>query len=182
MYKRMLLVVLSVSIGSMVVVQQSYGESTTVQSSVQTVIPAKKKTAATVRTTDSIVTTTPAVARPTYDQATLKKMDDTLCVKGFDAKVGNDNKNVCWNMAMSPDLAYSCIWTQKGEGAYAPTKQGPCNLDFAEHLGNIVITKADYKSRPPVPYGTTVECCFRGASGEPTTSSTTSTSTAPLKK
>lgn len=98
-------------------------------------------------------------------QEALKKMDDTLCVDGYDAKVGNDNKNICSGMATTPDFAYSCIWQRKGAGAYPQTLQGPCRLDFAEHKGHIMITKDDYRSSPPLKYGTKVECCFRAAKG-----------------
>jgi len=195
MFKKISLTVLSVALGTLMISHQSYGQSststsTTTQTTKQTVTtpakPAVKKAAAkaapTVETTESTVTTTPAAARPSYDQEALKKMNNTLCAKGFDAKVGNDNKNLCSGKATPPDLAYSCIWTKKGEAAYAPTLQGPCNLDNTEHRGDIVITKADYKSSPPLPYGTKVECCFRAAKGPATTSTTSSTSTSPVKK
>lgn len=186
MFKKVLLVVLSVSLVALFISFQSYGQGTTSTTTTQTVTtPAKKvvkKAAPTVETTETTVTTTPATARPAYSQEALKKMNDTLCVRGFDAKVGNDNKNICSGMATAPDLAYSCIWTNKGEGAYPSTPQGPCRLDNAEHRGNIVITKADYKSSPPLSYGTKVECCFRAAKGPDTTSSSSSTSSSPVKK
>ncbi len=194
MYKKITVAALVLALGMLLNSNYSYGQSTTstttnTQSTKQTVTTtptytkkAKAKPTPTVETTETVVTTTPATPRPAYDQATLKKMNDTLCVDGFDAKVGNDKKNVCSGVANTPDIAYSCIWTKKGESAFASTRQGPCNLDNSEHRGNIVITKADYKSSPPLPYGTKVECCYRAAKGAPTTSTTSSTTTAPVKK
>lgn len=169
MFKKIVLIAVVVTLGTFMMSHQSYGRSTT------TTTQSKGMTETTV------VTSTPARARPAYSQEALKKMDDTLCVDGFDAKVGNDNKNICWGLATAPDLAYSCIWTKKGEAAYPDTLEGPCRLDFAEHRGNIIITKADYKSSPPLHYGTKVECCFRAASG-PSTISTSSWTTPGPKK
>ena len=182
MYKKIVVVIVGLALSASFGIQSSYGESTVIQSTTQTVkSPAKSRTA-TVETTKSTVVITPAIPRPVYDQATLKKMSDTLCVEGFSAKVGNENKNVCFGKATAPDIAYSCLWMKKGESAFPTTREGPCNLDFAEHAGTIIITKGDYKSRPPLAYGTKIECCFRAASGKPSTSSSTSTTSAPLKK
>lgn len=195
MLKKISLTVLGVFLGTLFISHLSFGQSTTSTSSTtqttkQTVTtpaapakPAKKaaaKAAPTVETTESTVTTTPATPRPAYDQAMLKKMN--LCVDGFDGKAGNDNKNVCSGMATAPDMAYACIWKKKGEAAYPSTPQGPCKLDNTEHRGNVIITKADYKSSPPLPYGTKVECCFRAAKGPAVTSTTSSSSTTPVKK
>ncbi len=188
MFKKILLVAVSVALGTFVISQQSYGASTTnttVQSTQHTVTttPTAKKAKVvvppTVETTDTTVTTTPATSRPVYDQASLKKMD--VCTDGFDAKVGNDKKNVCLGKATAPDVAYSCIWRKKSESAFPSTPQGPCNLDNSEHRGTIVITKADYKSSPPLSYGTKAECCFRAAKGQPTSSVTSSTTSSPEK-
>ena len=181
MYKKMSVTALCLVLGFLLGSNLCYGQNTT-NTTTEKIIAPTKKAAAKVETTETTVTTTPAAARPVYDQATLKKMNDTLCVKGFDAKVGNDKKNICSGKAALPDMAYSCIWMEKGEGTFAPTLQGPCNLDNAEHRGNIIITKADYKSSPPLHYGTKAECCFRAAKGPATTSSASSTTTAPLKK
>ncbi len=196
MLKKIGLTVVGVFLGTLIISHQSYGQSTTSttgQSTTSTTTqqtvttPAKKArvsrpaAAPTVETTESTVTTTPATPRPIYDMATLKKMNKTLCAKGFDAKVGNDNKNVCSGKAAAPDLAYSCVWMKKGDAAYAPTEQGPCSLDNVEHRGSMVISKADYKSSPPLDYGTSVECCFRAAKGPDSVSSTSSTSTIPAK-
>lgn len=183
MFKKILLTAVVVALGTLIMSHQSYAQGTTSTTTKETVTtPAKKKVAATVETTESTTTTTPAAPRPAYDQKALKKMDDTLCADGFDAKVGNDNKNICFGKASPPDTAYTCLWTKKGEAAFPATPRGPCNLDNSEHRGNIVITKADYKSSPPLPYGTKVECCFRAAKGQAMTSTTSSTTTAPVKK
>lgn len=185
MLKKICFAVVGVSLGMFMISHQSYGQgagSTTTQNTTQTVTTPVKKGAAKVETTETTVTSTPARARPAYSQEALKKMDHTLCTDGFDAKIGNDNKNICSGMATAPDLSYSCIWTKKGEAAYPVTLQGPCNLDFAEHRGNIVITKADYKSSPPLPYGTKIECCYRAAKGPATISTSSWTSSGPKTK
>ncbi len=194
MLKRTLLTVGAVAFGTLMLSHQSFGQATTTtttetyKQSVTTApkaAPVKKKAKAAavpmVETTDTVVTTTPPEPRPVYDQAALKKMN-TLCVSGFDAKVGNDKKNVCFGLATAPDIAYSCVWMKKGEVAYPPTAQGPCNLDYVEHRGNVVISKADYKSSPPLSYGTKVECCFRAAKGVPKTSVDSTTIVSPVKK
>lgn len=171
MFKKLLLVVLAVSLGF--ISSLSYAQSTT--TSTTTTLP--KKGQAVTETT----VTTPAAARPTYDQEALKKMNDTLCVSGFDAKVGNDNKNLCLTMATPPDIAYTCVWQKKGEGAYPATPQGPCRLDNTQHRGAITVEKATYKESPPLPYGTKAECCFRAAKGPATTSTSTTIAPAPKK-
>lgn len=170
MFKKILFTVLIVSLGTFIISHLSYGQSTT-----------STTTQSKGQVTTEVSTTTPATPRPSYDQEALKKMNDTLCVEGFDAKVGNDNKNICSGQATTPDIAYSCIWKKKGEAAYPATRQGPCRLDNSEHRGNIMITKADYKSSPPLDYGTKVECCLRAAIG-PSTTSTTSSTTSSSKK
>ena len=192
MFKKIGFTVLSVALGTFLVSQLSFGQSTTSTTTLKqtstttpaTKAPAAKKKAAaapSVETTETTSVTTPAADRPVYNQETLKKMNNTLCAKGFDAKVGNDNKNVCSGKATAPDLAYSCVWTKKGEAAFAPTLQGPCNLDSAEHRGSVMIEKADYKSAPPLPFGTKVECCYRAAKGPSTTSTSAATTVSPKK-
>lgn len=114
------------------------------------------------------LTTQPGAMRKVLDEDALKdlsKNDHGLCVEGFKAAVGNDVKNVCQGKAVVPDLAYSCIWKEDGNAAYAPTAEGPCTLDNVEHKGSVIITKNDYKSFPPLSYGSEAQCCFRAAQG-----------------
>jgi hypothetical protein len=103
--------------------------------------------------------------RKVIDQKALEKMGDSVCVEGFKAYVGMDSKNICRNWATPPDIAYTCNWTKKGPPAYASTDKGPCNLDFTEHRGDLIVTKQQWKSDPPLDYGTQVQCCYRSASG-----------------
>lgn len=147
-------------------------EQTTVQTSTTTPRPVARKRAAPVTTTTSstvTLTTKEGDLRKVLDEDALKKMSKSLCVAGFKARVGNSRKNVCQGKATAPDIAYSCVWDKKGSSAYAPTLEGPCSLDYSEHQGSIIITKADYTSSPPLHYGSEAECCFRAAQG-PTTS------------
>lgn len=178
MFKKILLIAVVVALGTLIMSHQSFAQGSTTNTTQTTTTPAKGKATVETKTT----TTTPAAPRPAYDQEALKKMDDTLCTDGFDAKVGNDNKNICSGLASPTDIAYSCIWTKKGEAAYPATPRGPCYLDSARHDRTIVITKADYKSSPPLPYGTKVECCFRAAAGAPTTITTSTTTAIPKTK
>lgn len=135
-------------------------EETTTQTTVPTGKRNKPVTTSSTSTTEVVTKTQP---RKVLDEEALKKMSNTLCTDGFKSVVGVDKKNVCQGKAAAPDIAYSCVWNKKGAAAYAPTEQGPCSLDFAEHRGSIVITKEDYSSSPPLPYGTEVQCCFRAA-------------------
>ncbi len=118
-------------------------------------------------TSTSVTTTETVVPHAVYDQKTLQKLADAaaLCTKGFDSHVGSNDKNVCQSKAQSPDIAYTCSWKEKGPAVFTETAQGPCTLDFAEHKGGMIISKEDYKSSPPLSYGTAVECCYRPASG-----------------
>lgn len=106
--------------------------------------------------------------RRVLDEDALKKMSGSLCVSGFKAYVGDDHKNVCQSKANTPDIAYSCVWRKNGSAAYAPTPQGPCILDYAEHTASVLITKTEFLSSPPLPYGSEAHCCFRAAQGPST--------------
>lgn len=176
---------LSLSLGMLLVVPISYGQqsstTTTTTTEQQTTIktPVKKPAAkpaapAAVDTTTLKSTTTTTevkppppkeVVRTVYDEETLKKMSDTLCTDGFKAYVGTEKKNVCMSRATTPDIAYSCVWDKDGTAAFAPTPKGPCNLDYVEHRGNVVIKKENFPDDPPLSYGKTAECCFRAAKG-----------------
>ncbi|EKD42251.1 MAG: hypothetical protein ACD_73C00244G0002 [uncultured bacterium] len=138
--------------------------------------PASKKETPKITTTTTVIkeTTTP---RAVYDQKALQKLADAaaLCTKGYDAHVGSNKKNVCQSHAQSPDIAYSCSWREKGPAVYPETEQGPCVLDFAIHHGGMKISKDDYKSGPPLDYGTSVECCYREASGSAKVETSTET-------
>ena len=114
------------------------------------------------------ITTAPADVKPrkVYDQEMLKKMVETLCAEGFEAYVGDQGKNVCRNWATPPDIAYTCVWDKKGPPAYPASTQGPCNLDYAVHRGDIIITRDQYKDgNPPLDFGKQVQCCYRAAAG-----------------
>ncbi len=158
-------------------------EQTTVQTTSTAPAPAPVKKAApttpltTTTTNTTTLTTKPGELRKVLDEAALKKMSDSLCVKGFKPYVGNDTKNVCQGLAVVPDLAYSCVWTDAGSAAFAPTVQGPCTLEYAEHKKSLIITKTDYSTSPPLPYGTEAQCCFRAAQGPATSSVETSPTT-----
>ncbi len=175
MFKKVLLVALTVSLG--IVSSPSFAsaesKTTTVETNTQvesTPAPTTKKSkVAPVTTTTTYntraTTTTEVESRRVLNEDTLKKISDTLCTDGFKAYIGREKKNVCQGTAVAPDLAYSCVWKKKGTAAYDPSGQGPCNLDFVEHRGSRTITKSDYVSRPPLPYGTEAQCCFRAAKG-----------------
>lgn len=173
MLKKISVVVVSIALGTMMFAHQAVAQTSTTDTDTVT----KKGKVTTTETT-----TTTAAPRPVYDEARLKKMSNskTLCSAGFKAYVSNENKNVCSGKATAPDIAYSCVPSKSSESAFPDTKQGPCLLDSTVHYGDVMITKADYKSGPPLPYGTKAECCFRAATGNPTTS-TTQTVT-PVKK
>ena len=145
--------------------------------------PVKPVTTTTSTTTTS--TTNEGDVRKVLDEKALKKMSDSLCVKGFKAYVGNDEKNICQSKAEVPDIAYSCVWKDEGNAAYAATAQGPCALDYSEHKGSLMVTKNDYKSYPPLPYGSEAQCCFRAAKGPKTVDvqvSPTTTTVTPTTK
>lgn len=140
--------------------------TTTVEQSTTQVQPApvtkskKARAAKPVEVTNTTVTTTqvesapqPLVPRKTYNEDTLRKISKTLCTEGFKTYLGRDKSNLCLGKASPPDIAYSCVWDKKGTPVYPPTVSGPCNLDFAEHKGNVSVK------------GTQAECCFRAASG-----------------
>lgn len=155
-------------------------EQTTVQTTSTPPRPVVKKVAPVTTSTTTTLTTTDGDLRKVLDEDALKKMSDTLCVEGFKASVGNDTKNVCQGKATAPDIAYSCVWKDDGNAAYPQTPQGPCTLDYAVHQDSIIVTKNDYASNPPLPYGSEAQCCFRAAKG-PTTSTveTSPTTTVP---
>jgi hypothetical protein len=132
-----------------------------------------KKVAPVTTTTSNTTTlvTKDGELRKVLDEDALKKLaqdDGGVCVTGFKAYVGNDKKNVCQTKAKSPDIAYSCVWHEEGNAAFAPTPQGPCSLDYAEHQESIVVTKSEFTAGPPLPYGTEAQCCFRAAQGPAT--------------
>ncbi|MCC6273085.1 MAG: hypothetical protein IT572_06425 [Deltaproteobacteria bacterium] len=129
-------------------------------------------TSTTVTTTEVKPPPPKEVVRKVYDEEMLKKMSKTLCTEGFKAYVGTDKKNVCMNRATPPDLAYSCVWDKKGTPAFAPTPQGPCNLDYTVHADKVTVKKDNFPSNPPLSYGMEAQCCFRAAKGlEPATAS-----------
>ncbi|MBF0104403.1 MAG: hypothetical protein HQM16_03645 [Deltaproteobacteria bacterium] len=152
-------------------VEQTTTQSTTTKPK-PVVIYKRSKPVLTKETTT--VTIKEGALRTVLDEDALKKMLDSLCVDGFRAYVGNDKKNVCQSKATTPDIAYSCIWKENGNAAFAPTDQGPCALDYAEHKESVIITKDDYTASPPLAYGTEAQCCFRAAQGPDTKTSTTS--------
>ncbi len=144
-------------------------EQTTTEVQATTPVPKKAKKAVTTSTSSSTTITTtsrPAQPRQVLDEETLKKISNTLCTEGFKAYVGSDKKNICQGKATTPDLAYSCVWDKKGAAAYAPTAQGPCTLDYAEHRGSVIVTKETFASSPPLAYGKEAQCCFRAAVGQ----------------
>lgn len=148
--------------------------------------PVKKVAPVTTTTSNTTtLTTKEGELRKVLDEDALKKLSDTLCAEGFKAYVGNDKQNVCQGKATVPDIAYSCVWHERGNAAFAPTPQGPCALDYVEHQASIIVTKSEFTASPPLPYGTEAHCCFRAAQG-PTTStvetSPTTTTVAPKVK
>lgn len=118
----------------------------------------------TVTTTQTTIETRP---RAVYSPKALKKMGKAgaLCSPGFKAYTGNVQKNICNVQAEPPDMAYTCVWKEKGPSTFMATPMGPCTLDFAEHRGNMAMHRSHYKSNPPFSYGTDVQCCFRAAAG-----------------
>ncbi|MDO8462551.1 MAG: hypothetical protein Q7S98_06840 [Deltaproteobacteria bacterium] len=173
MLKRIAFAILATSLSTALVASLSYAEkkTTTVEqtstetSSTPASSKSKKAVPVTTTTTSNTRYTTTKEAEPriVLDQEALKKMSKTLCTEGFKSYVSNDKKNICQYEATAPDIAYSCVWNKKGDAAFAPTRQGPCNLDFTEHRGSMIVSKSDYTSRPPLSYGTEVHCCFRAA-------------------
>lgn len=170
MFKKIMPALLTVSLSLALSASPSFAETKTTtveETTVQTEVTPRTKRSkpGTTTTTSNVKATTTRQAEPriVLDQEALKKMSKTLCTEGFKAYVSSEKQNVCQSKAVTPDLAYSCVWKKKGDAAFAPTPQGPCNLDFTEHYGSMVITKSDYTSRPPLAYGTEVQCCFRAA-------------------
>ncbi len=182
--KKISALLLAITLGMLSKSAPSFAETTTTTEQVTTeshVVPrvvhhrarrARPVSTRTLHTTETIVQTTP---RKILDEDMLKKISSTLCTEGFKAYVSRDRKNVCQGMAMAPDLAYSCVWNKSGASAFSPVDQGPCNLDFVEHRGSVIITKNDYQSNPPLSYGVEAQCCFRAAQ-DPVPSTSTSTS------
>lgn len=155
--------------------QTTTATTTTAPKPVKKASPVKPVTVTTSNTTT--LTTKEAEPRKVLDEDTLKNMIETVCVHGFKAYVGNDKKNVCQGKATVPDIAYSCVWHEDGQAAFEPTPQGPCMLDFTEHRGSIVVTKEEFSTSPPLPYGTEAHCCFRAAKGPSTSTVETSPTT-----
>lgn len=131
----------------------------------------------TINSKTTTVTTKDGELRKVLDEDALKQMKDTICAEGFKAYVGNDKQNICQSKATVPDIAYSCVWDERGNAAYAPTEKGPCALDYSEHQASIVVTKSEFTASPPLPYGTEAQCCFRAAQGPATTTIETSPTT-----
>jgi len=149
-----------------------------VKKTTRVVKPAPKpvaKSAPAPATTTSVMSTTTTtevkppppkeVAHTVYSEDQLEKMSNTLCSDGFKAYVGSEKKNVCKSKATTPDLAYSCVWDKDGPAAFAATPKGPCNLDYVEHQGSVLITKDNFADDPPLKYGMEAQCCFRPAKG-----------------
>ena len=189
MQRKLSLSVLSIS-ASLLLAFLAFGQektttTTTTIESVQTKAPASSgktkhvakpaaKPAAKAETTSVMSTTTTTEVKPpppkevvhkVYDEKTLEKMSDGLCSNGFKAYVGSEKKNVCRVQATAPDIAYSCVWDKDGPQAFAPTEQGPCNLDYTEHRGTITINKEKFPDNPPLKYGMEAQCCYRPAKG-----------------
>ncbi|MDO8643733.1 MAG: OmpA family protein, partial [bacterium] len=143
MLKKIAFTVLAVAFNVLLVSPLSYGQSVTTTSNAR------------------YTTIEENEPRIVLDQKALKKMSKILCAEGFKSYFSNDKKNICAGQTTAPDIAYSCMWDKKGEAAFAATVKGPCNLDFAEHRGSIVVSKSSYPSKPPLAYGTEVQCCFR---------------------
>lgn len=164
---RRLLIAVGAIAGVLIVGHFVYAEtsSTTVQqTTVQTVKPrVVKKAKPVVEETTTITTVKESEPRQVMTQDTLKKLSDSLCTKGFKPYFGTDKKNVCRSKAETPDIAYSCVWKDKGPAAFEPDMKGPCGLDFARHSGRIVIDKNTYTSGPPLKYGVEAQCCVRTA-------------------
>lgn len=176
MFKKIVVTVLAVSLSATL----AYGQASTTTTTTETKAPVVHKKAAVkakMTTTSETTVTTPAEPRQVLSEDMLKKISSTICAPGFKAHVGSDRKNVCQNKATAPDIAYSCVWAQKGTEAYKPSAKGPCTLDFAEQVEKVVITKSDYKSGPPLKYGVEAQCCFRAAKGMATTTTDTNTKT-----
>jgi hypothetical protein len=130
----------------------------------------RSRSTTTPRTKTSITTTQTTVEtrpRAVYSPKAIKKMASAgaLCAQGFKAYVGNDKKNVCQVNAEPPDLAYTCVWKEKGPASFAATSAGPCTIDYAEYKEKLPMDRSHYKSSPPFAYGTDVHCCFRAAEG-----------------
>jgi hypothetical protein len=191
MFKKIPFPILGLFLSGLLISPFSYGQektttSTTTVEQTTTQVPKKTTTHRKVRhvskpaqpveeqTTSVTSTTTTTEVKPpppkevvhkVYDEEMLKKMSNTLCTDGFKAYVGGDKKNICLSKATPPDIAYSCVWSKKGTQAYAPTPQGPCNLDYTEHRGGITVKKDNFAKNPPLSYGTEAQCCFRAAKG-----------------
>ena len=189
MLKKLSFSILSAYLGMLMFCPVLYGQAKTTTTTVETVQPAparkgrRAQPAPVVTTTTTTVETPPApkeIVRKVYDEDTLKKISDTLCAEGFKAYVGTDKKNVCKTNATAPDFDYSCVWQKKGPPAFAPSLQGPCNLDYAEHKGSIKIGRDNFPSHPPLDYGMEPQCCFRAAKGiEPPPSAPSTAAAAP---
>ena len=180
--KKFLFTILTAFLGTLMLCPVSYGQEKTVTTTVETIQPtpaprrkgrrAPAPAPTVVTTTTTVVTPPPPreVVRKVYDEETLKKISKTLCTEGFKAYVGTAKKNVCKSKAAMPDIAFTCVWNKKGPSAFAPTPQGPCNLDYAEHQGSIIMKKETFPDDPPLDYGVEAQCCFRAAKGfEPAT-------------
>jgi len=142
-------------------------KSAPVRKTTSTTRPAAKQETTAISTTTTTTEVKPPppkeVVHTVYDEDSLEKMKDKLCSAGFKAYVGSADKNVCKTLATPPDMAYSCVWDKDGPAAFAATKQGPCNLDYTEHRGNVVIKKDQFKDDPPLSYGKEAQCCYRPA-------------------
>lgn len=191
MNNKVSLTIFSLALGMVFNVHSSYAgdtynskKTTTVETTTQSTTtaprpvarPAKKPEVTTTSSTTTLVTKEGDI-RKVLDEDDLKKMSKSLCVTGFKAYVGGNKKNVCQDRAAAPNIAYSCVWTEEGDAAYAPTAQGPCGLDYSEHQGSIIIAKSDYASSPPLRYGTEAQCCVRAARGPSTSTMVTSPTT-----
>ncbi len=172
MLRRLYAIALGVLVAMVFASPLAYGQGTTTyqQTTIETKVPVKKvaKKAKPIETTTTTLTVVKEPEpRAVLSQDTLKKIQNTMCADGFKAYIGNDKKNVCGGKATAPDIAYTCVWKSKGPMAFAPTHKGPCNLDFAEHQGDMSVTREKFSSSPPLKYGTDAQCCYRAAKGTP---------------
>jgi hypothetical protein len=189
MIRRLSAVAVGICLSTFLVSQLAYGQTTQTTTSTYeqtTVTPTakpvvKKKRAVPMKEeieTKVITTTTPGEPRKALSTEDLEKLErgnNLLCEEGYRSYVGDERKNVCFEKAKAPDIAYTCVYKKKGSPTFSDLKKGPCTLDFADYKSSIIITKELYPkgTRAPLDLGETAYCCYRAAVSPPVTTTHT---------
>ncbi len=76
------------------------------------------------------------------------EISQNLCAQGYKSYIGMDKKNICQNNPATPDNIYSCVLIESKTSAQNIDRPEPCNLNFAQNTGSLVVTQKNTSYRP----------------------------------